>query len=392
MARYEYRATNDQGVEVSNFIEAAGVADAAAKVEALGLTILSITVANPEPIHSGSATTGTLNTGAALAAATRRLLGEREVIVEPLRAYAQESARGRRQAELRQIADRLASGDEAAVLADISKTPVAWGTLLAATADADSEQSLFQRFVDRERPVATLRRSRQLAALYPLAIATLCLVILWPLANFVLPTFRDIFNDFNLELPGLTSLVLGIGQFLQSGGVVVLFVTVVAILLIGWALWRWLPELIGPLLDPLLWISRGGALGMARLTTNTADLLEAGLPLDNAVQLAGEHVYGTPNNPAATFAPRLTSEPLRAAIAKQPTNSFDYALATPIDANSRIHLLRELSACHRERTSTATSLAAGGAGPFTILIVGLLVGAVVLALYLPLIRLIEGLT
>jgi type II secretory pathway component PulF len=392
MARYEYRATDDQGVEVSNFIEASGVADAAAKVEALGLTILSITVASPEPILSGSATTGSLTTGAALATATRRLLGEHEAIVEPLRAYAQESARGRRQAELRQIADRLASGDEAAVLADISKAPVAWGTLLAATADPDSKQSLFQRFVDRERPVATLRRQRRIASFYPLAVATLCLLVLWPVASFVLPSFQDIFNDFGLDLPGLTLLVLAVGQFIRSGGVLVLTFAIGVGGLLLWALCRYFPELVSPLSNRLLTFWHGGALGMARLTTHTADLLEADLPAYDAVRLAGEHVYGSPDNQTADLATRLTSEPLRAAIARSPKKSFEYALAAPMESSSRIRLLRELSACHRERSAGAASWASGVAGPATIVTLGLLVGAVVLALYLPLIRLIEGLT
>lgn len=392
MARYEYRATDEQGVEVSSFIEAAGVADAAAKVEALGLAILSITVANPEPIHSGSATTGSLTTGAALANATRRLLGERESIIEPLRSYAQESARGRRQAELRQIADRLAAGDEAAVLADISKAPVAWGTLLAATADADSEQSLFQRFVDRERPVATLRRQRRIASFYPLAVAILCLLVLWPIASFVLPSFQDIFNDFGLELPKITLLVLVIGQFIRGGGGLVLILVIAAGVFLLTGLCRWFPELMAPLSNRLLTFWRGGALGMARLTTHTADLLEADLPAYDAVRLAGEHVYGIPDNQAADVATRLTSEPLRAAIAQNPKKSFDYALAAPMESASRVRLLRELSACHRERSAGAASWASGVAGPVTIVTLGLLVGAIVLALFLPLVKLIEGLT
>lgn len=392
MARYEYRATNDQGVEVCNFIEAAGVADAAAKVEALGLTILSITVATPEHPHSVSAPADSLTIDAALTTATRRLLAEREAIVEPLRAYSQESARGRRQVELRQIADRLAAGDEAAVLADISKAPVAWGTLLAAAAKTDREQSLFQRFVERERPIATLRRQRRIASFYPLAVAILCLLVLWPVASFVLPSFQDIFDDFGLELPGLTLLVLSVGQFIRSGVILVLISAIAAGGLLVWALCRCFPELVSPLSNRLLAFWRGGSLGMARLTTHTADLLKADLPTYDAVRLSGEHVYGIPDNQAVDLAMRLTSEPLRASIAHSPRKSFDYALAAPMESASRIRLLRELSACHRERSAIAASWASGVAGPVTIVTLGLLVGGIVLALFLPLVKLINALT
>jgi type II secretory pathway component PulF len=63
-----------------------------------------------------------------------------------------------------------------------------------------------------------------------------------------------------------------------------------------------------------------------------------------------------------------------------------------MSATSRIRLLREISACHAERGRLRLSWASGIIEPITICIVGIVVGLTVLALFLPLVKLIEGLT
>jgi type II secretory pathway component PulF len=59
---------------------------------------------------------------------------------------------------------------------------------------------------------------------------------------------------------------------------------------------------------------------------------------------------------------------------------------------SRIRLLREISACHADRARLRLSWSSGIIEPITICAVGIVVGLMVLALFLPLVKLIEGLT
>lgn len=392
MPLYKYRATDAAGDEVNDSVEATGVADAATRIEALGLTVLSITLAKQQTNGLPQPQPQPVSVGTALAEAARRLLAVKDDLVEPLRAYAKESARGRRKHELNQIANILAAGDDAAVLSSVEAAPASWGTLLAAAAASADGEGVFRRFVDRERPVATLRRRRRIASFYPLAVVLICLAILWPVASFVLPMFKSLFDSFGLVLPGITLLVLAIGEFLSRGGVYLLGAAIAFGVILWMSLNRWMPEVLAPVAHRLTRFWRGGSLGAARLTTHTADLIEARLPTDEAIRLADEHVYGSRSNRAADLALKLTINPLRDDLAKRPGNSLDFALATPMSDAARVRVLRELSSCHNERSALAASWAEGVVGPFTIMLLGILVGGVVLALYLPLVSLIEALT
>ena len=69
-----------------------------------------------------------------------------------------------------------------------------------------------------------------------------------------------------------------------------------------------------------------------------------------------------------------------------------HALHTDMPIASRIRLLREISICHTERVRIRLSWAHGIVEPVTIIVVGLIVGGIVVALFLPLIWLINGLT
>jgi type II secretory pathway component PulF len=58
----------------------------------------------------------------------------------------------------------------------------------------------------------------------------------------------------------------------------------------------------------------------------------------------------------------------------------------------RVRLLREISTCHAERVRAGRSWTSGIIEPIAICVVGLVVGWTVLALFLPLVSLIRGLS
>lgn len=61
------------------------------------------------------------------------------------------------------------------------------------------------------------------------------------------------------------------------------------------------------------------------------------------------------------------------------------------EQRARIRLLREIGACYAERARRRFSWTRGIVEPLAIVVIGLVVGTVVLALFLPLISLIQGL-
>jgi type IV pilus assembly protein PilC len=69
-----------------------------------------------------------------------------------------------------------------------------------------------------------------------------------------------------------------------------------------------------------------------------------------------------------------------------------YAFDPGIADDARVALLRELSRVYSERALARTSWTRGIVEPLAILFIGANVGVVVLALFLPLISLIQGLS
>ncbi|TWT97987.1 Type II secretion system protein F [Botrimarina colliarenosi] len=383
MPRFDYQATNDAGAPQRGVIDAAGVAEAVTQLESRGLVVRSIAIA-ADPLGEAEGP---------LTEAVKRLLASNDQLVEPLHAYLKESPPSKRRTELKRIAELIATGEEKPAVAAALAEPTAWGSLLASvSAEPGDDESLFARFIEREQPSITLRRRRRLASLYPVAVAALCLAILWPLSLFVLPAFQEIFNDFGLDLPVVTELVLATGRFLTSGRAVTLLTWLTLVAYVGWVFRGSLSRWFSPVTDRIVCFWRGGALGAARLTAQMADLLEAGAPVADAVRIAGRHVYAADKNPGAKRAAWLAREPSRQHLAVSPTCSLDFAVAAEMNDTARVRLLRELSACHNERSAAASSWAEGVAGPVTIVVLGIIVGGVVLALFLPLVKLIEGLT
>jgi type IV pilus assembly protein PilC len=74
------------------------------------------------------------------------------------------------------------------------------------------------------------------------------------------------------------------------------------------------------------------------------------------------------------------------------TATVVYALGVEAPVASRIRLLREISSCHAERVRVGLSWTVGVVEPLAIVVVGVAVGWTVIALFLPLVRLINGLS
>jgi hypothetical protein len=74
------------------------------------------------------------------------------------------------------------------------------------------------------------------------------------------------------------------------------------------------------------------------------------------------------------------------------TSTVQYALRAEMPAAARVHLLKEVSNCYADRTRNRLSWTRGIVEPLAICAIGLVVGLVVIALYLPLVDLINNLS
>jgi type II secretory pathway component PulF len=413
MPRFRYQALNSEGQIVAGDVDADGVQEAVAQLLEQGLSIQSIGYA-AESDRSGPA----VDVSAAKDVTTPRkdstsprldgetlernvLRSHMDIILErgralapALRAYSEEMPNGWRRRQLLDVCrvlDRGDAGEAAAALADL---PECWIPLLSAATSSGDLGHVLNEFLVESRRTDELRQKWWLTLAYPLILLALATVVMTMLSVFVIPEFQKIFAEFDLLLPELTMWVLGIGHFLSRWGVVILILLAGLFTMLVLHANRWLPESTFSGLGSRFRRPFGRRTAIARFARFMADLLEAGIKLPNALRIAGFTANQSRLQQAAWKLANdieLTGGFTHGAYERPLTASIEYALASDAPLEARVRLLREISNCHAERVRIGLSWATGIIEPLAICVVGFVVGCTVVALYLPLVKLVEGL-
>jgi type IV pilus assembly protein PilC len=400
MPVFHYQALNAERSVLTGEVTADSVAAAVADLQAAGLTIQSISLvsAAAEQATATMSTAPASKTAAATADADilrghmARVLEQGKLIVSALAAYAQEMPRGRRRRQLQTVVEVLNRGDAAEAASTLSVLPEYWIPLLSAAALSHDPGRLLREFLDDSRRTDEINRQWWLTLAYPLFIVLMALAVFAALSFVVMPVFISIFHDFDLNLPVLTRVVVGLATSFTSGKMLFAAPFSLLFLLLLIACWKLVPAIFrSTIADHINW-PFGHTSAIARFARFTADLLEGGLELPDALRIAGHATKRADVRAAATSLAAATaagaalpppSLPLTAAVL--------YALRADIAAPSRIHLLREISNCHAARARIRLSWTRGFIEPLSICVVGALVGLIVVSLFLPLILLIDGL-
>lgn len=296
-------------------------------------------------------------------------------IVPALRALGTELP-PRRRAAWAELCDTIAAGDASRATRALERDPDTWIPLLkaaapgATTGDGASEAGFLARAVD---VVVTEETNRRwwLPLVYPLFVTLLALAVTSFLAVIIVPEFEKILSDFGMRLPLITDVLLGFSRFLRKGWGGLLMAAAAAT-----ALWltadRWWPS----------WISIPGSrfAQSGRFARFAADLLAAGVPQSVALAVASRAVDPQDWMAAADKHPGWMSATVR------------HALDEEMPTASRVQLLDRIATCHGLRLAASRSWVSWCLGPVAVFVTGLLVFLMVLALFMPLIRLITDLS
>ncbi|MBH0089467.1 type II secretion system F family protein [Pseudoalteromonas sp. NSLLW218] len=103
--------------------------------------------------------------------------------------------------------------------------------LVASGEQSGALDKIFDRVAIYKEKSEALKSKIKKAMFYPIAVLVVAVIVTSILLIFVVPQFQDIFNGFGAELPAFTLFVIGISEFMQEYWWVAL-ITVVAS---GWA-------------------------------------------------------------------------------------------------------------------------------------------------------------
>ncbi len=400
MPSFHYQAQNAAREEVAGEVHAATLAEAVAELESRGLTILTIGTA-PLPLpasgenpFAAGPTRRAQSQQAALVQHLARVMEQGRELLPALRAYSQELPAGRRRRELDAVLQVLERGDPSQAAATLTTLPGYWIPLLGAATASRDPGRILREFVDESERASQLQRQWWMTLAYPVLLGGLALAVLVLLSIFVIPIFREIFTGFGLRLPVFTITVLSVAEWISSGRIVI---WTVGFFVGFWLLWqgvRLLPASVRNWCGDHWPFRFGRATALARLSQFTADLLEAQLDPPQALRLAG---LATGNAPLRRAAQRAAEDAeagspfANSSARRQLTATILHALAQDSAPEARIQLLREISAGYAERARKRLSWTRGIIEPLAICAIGFVVGATVIALFLPLVTLVQGL-
>lgn len=399
MPTFHYQALNATQSLVTGELTADSVADAVVQLQASGLTVQSIGLVSATNISDAETPAAGIASPpdrqaeqAALRAHMERVLEQGKLIAPALAAYAEEMPSGRRRRQLQTVIDVLNRGDATQAADELAVLPDYWIPLLSAATSSRDPGRVLPEFVDNSRRADELHRQWWLTLAYPLFIIGMALVVCIALGIFVIPVFASIFRDFDLDLPVLTRVVLALSSPLTTGKLFFAAPFSILFTLVVIAGWRILPAIFRlTIADRISW-PFGRASAIARFTRFAADLLEGGLNLPDALRIAGQatnrrEVRAAASNLATATAAGVASPPPCLPL----TAAVLYAIRADVPTPSRIRLLREISNCHATKARFRLSWTRGFVEPLSICVVGAIVGLIVLALFLPLVKLIDGL-
>jgi len=411
MAHFRYQALNAELQPVNGELHAESVSQALAQLEAQGLTVQSIgyftadSALGQSPFRSTATDTGAGSSRglpaddsveqAALQAHMSRVIERGREIVPALRAYAEEITSRHRQRQLMTVVRVLERGDAAEAAAGLRALPSYWIPLLSAATSSRDPGRVLREFLKESQRAEELRRQWWQTFAYPLLVFGLAAAVLVALSFFVVPLFREMFESFGLKLPGLTQLVFAVSAWITSGRILLDAALLAGLVALVWAAGRLMPLPVREWLSDRLGTLLGRSTAVARFSQFTADLVEAELDIPNALRIAGFATESPRVRRAAwRLARDLAAGRALARHAYRPflTATVLHALRTDMPTASRVRLLSEIGACHAERARRRLSWTHGIIEPIAICVIGIVVGGTVIALFLPLISLIQGLS
>lgn len=227
---------------------------------------------------------------------------------------------------------------------------------------------------------------------YPLLVLFFINGVLSFWTIFLAPKMYTIFRDFNMQLPAVTLHLMAWGSWLSEYGWLValasLFLAWVAVLLIFSPGLRWHFPIIS-------WFYRRGV--QSRVLKMLSPMLEAGKPVPKALSLLESTGFfpGVVERRLSAACERVErGEPLADSLARE--SLLPWAVAPLVRAAERVHnlpwVLAELGDSLTHGMIRRLRRASVIIGPLILAAVGGLVGCMALGMFLPLIKLIEGMS
>jgi type IV pilus assembly protein PilC len=266
---------------------------------------------------------------------------------------------------------------------------------------------ILQRLAEFMEKAERLKRKIKGAMVYPIVVVIIALVILTAIMLFIIPKFEEIFADFGVALPALTIWLMETSRWVAGNtpgapvpgfGAVVVVACVVALPFV-WKIMRMTKpgKAVTDIL--MLWTPIFGQLirktVIARFTRTLGTLIGAGVPILEAVTITKE----TSGNFVFERALQKVHDSIREGESfAQPlreSKTCDAIVVNMIDVGEETGemdaMLLKIADNYDEEVDVAVASLVSLLEPLMVVVLGGMVGTIVIAMFLPLVEMINSL-
>ncbi len=266
--------------------------------------------------------------------------------------------------------------------------------LVAAGEQAGILDAILDRLATYKEKTIALKGKIKSAMFYPAAVIVIATVVVAVIMWFVIPAFKQVFTSFGADLPWLTNMIVAISDWFVNFWYIVLGVPLVAGFVL-WYLWKRFPGIKH-------WIDRvslklpvlGEVLekaAVARWTRTLATMFAAGVPLVDSLSsvggAAGNQVFADATKKIQTNVSTGTA----LTVAMEDTGVFP-SMALQMtrigeETGALDNMLSKVADFYEREVDDAVAALSSLIEPIMIVFLGVVIGTIVVAMYLPIFKL-----
>jgi type IV pilus assembly protein PilC len=271
--------------------------------------------------------------------------------------------------------------------------PPVYGASLMAGERAGNLDEVIRRYVAYEKVIGAVRRRTISALIYPAILATLMLVLIGIIVLRVVPAFSEFYSNFGRALPLSTRIVVGFSTAVVTNfGIIVAAVAATGIALVAWWKQPGQRTRIDRMLLELPWAGDTvRKFSTSQLARTLATLLGGGIPLVNALEIAGRAMTNRFLAGELAEVGHRVREGESFAAAMLARRVFPDVAVKMVEVGESTGALQEmlnsLAEFYDEEIETEVARFITLVEPLILVIMGIVIALVVLALYMPLFEL-----
>ena len=442
MPTYQFEAMDSTGQEIKDVIEAPSEEEAQATIRQMGYFVTKIAVKKQKKAAADKAKGGRKRAFAiggvsskVLTAFTRQLSILQDAglpILRSLRILENQCKGGRFKNSLMDVCDEIEGGSTLSEA--MSKAPKAFNRLyvnmIKAGEAGGALEIILQRLAEFQERSQSLKRKIKGAMIYPIVVVSVAVAILTFIMIKIVPSFEKIFKDFDTELPPMTLVLMKISELCVSFWYLIPGIPITLWLFIkllrkfnagrvGWDMFTLKMPIFGALVEKNI---------LARTTRTLGTLVSSGVPILEALNITREtsgnatfeHLFGKVSESIREG--ESIAKPMKeySKMSFHPMCAFFwfFFIAGPIGLlmymgkmNSRVvddltvnmvdvgeetgeldTMLYKVADTYDEEVSVLTESLVSLMEPLLIIVLGGAVGFIVIALFMPLVKLITDLS